>query len=617
MDLGHEIIREQLFFRKELRERVFWFIKLRWAAVAFGTAGLLSAPWVGVSLPTRSILLILAVLGVANLGFSVAGRRLEAEAAAQPGPYEIFAHVQISLDLLCLFLLLALTGGSDSPLCLLVVFHVALAGILLSPRSCYLYAGLIVIGLAGLFIMKRAGLIPPWSALEDSGAGFWRWLALVGTVVVLSYLVTSIKKALRYKGRELMKVSRDLEVSNAKLTSLYEMIKDVNRCREPRQLMDAATRNAARIMGVKACSIKLLDAEGACLRFASTHGLSENYTAKGWIRVDKSQVNQSVIEGRLYTIGNVDRADSFQYPEDIDREGIKSLLCLPLSVDRKTLGVFCVYSGQSNYFTDRDADFFSLMTDLTALAMERLNREVAKTWFMNKAAHQLRSPLGAVQSMLSLLQKGYLGSLDDRQAETIDRSQVRLGLLKDTVNDLLKLAAEREAPAEDPASALDAGAALEALIPMYRVAAEAKGLGLECCITGGLPEIASSQETFDEIASNLISNAVKYTTAGRVEVGLFPGPPGFLALEIKDTGIGIALEDRDKLFSEFFRGRNAKAVTEEGTGLGLAIVKKALEILGGDIQVDSQPGRGTTVLCLLPLAGSGRTGTGPQLTSEY
>ena len=614
MDLGHEIIREQLFFRKELRERVFWFIKLRWAAVAVGLAGLLSAPWVGLSLPTLPILLILAALGLANLGFTVAGRRLEGAGATRPGPYEIFAHFQISFDLLCLFLLLTLTGGTDSPFCIIVIFHVALAGILLSPRSCYLYSGLILTGLAGLFIMEQTGMIKPWSALADSGTGFWRFLAFAGSVVVLSYLVTSIKKALRYKGRELMKVSLELEVSNAKLTSLYEMIKDVSRCHEPGQLMDAATRNAARIMGVKACSIKILDSEGTRLKFASTYGLSENYTAKDWISVAKSPVNQLVIEGQLYTIGNVDKTDSFQYPEDVDREGIKSLLCLPLSVERKTLGVFCVYSGQPHYFTEADADFFSLMTDLTALAMERLNREVSKTWFMNKAAHQLRSPLGAVQSMLSLLQKGYLGHLDDRQAETIDRSQTRLGLLRDTVNDLLKLAAEREALAERPTFTLDARTALEALIPMYRVSAEEKGLALEVGITEGLPGIASSKETFDEIASNLISNAVKYTAeGGLVEVGIGPGPEGFLVLEVKDNGIGISREDRDKLFTEFFRGQNARTLTEEGTGLGLAIVKKALEALGGDILVDSEPGEGTTVRCLLPLADPGE---GPWLTAE-
>ena len=106
-------------------------------------------------------------------------------------------------------------------------------------------------------------------------------------------------------------------------------------------MMDSATRNAATIMGVKACSIKLLDEHRRRLRFCSTYGLSEDYVGRGSIDLEKSPINRSIIEGSFYAIGKIDQNDYFQYPEDIRKEGIASMLCLPLRVEKMVLGVFC------------------------------------------------------------------------------------------------------------------------------------------------------------------------------------------------------------------------------------------------------------------------------------
>lgn len=110
---------------------------------------------------------------------------------------------------------------------------------------------------------------------------------------------------------------------------------------DPQRLMDSATRLAATIMGVKACSIKLLDEEQRYLRFASTYGLSQDYLSKGAVEVAKSPINKKIIEGAFYAIGSIREKDYFQQPEDIRREGIVSMPCLPLKVEKRILGVFC------------------------------------------------------------------------------------------------------------------------------------------------------------------------------------------------------------------------------------------------------------------------------------
>jgi len=121
-------------------------------------------------------------------------------------------------------------------------------------------------------------------------------------------------------------------------------------------------------MGVKACSIKLMDEQKKALRFASTYGLSEDYTkSKDKIDIRKSPINRKIIEGSVFAIGNIEERDYFQYPEDIRKEGIASMICLPLRVDKMVLGVFCVYSDKAHFFTESNVQFFALMSDLTAL----------------------------------------------------------------------------------------------------------------------------------------------------------------------------------------------------------------------------------------------------------
>jgi signal transduction histidine kinase len=103
--------------------------------------------------------------------------------------------------------------------------------------------------------------------------------------------------------------------------------------------------------------------------------------------------------------------------------------------------------------------------------------------------------------------------------------------------------------------------------------------------------------------SNLISNAVKYTSSGgKVDVVLELLSRDRVKFQVSDSGIGIPEEDVSRLFTEFFRAENAKALAEEGTGLGLVIVKEILDFMGGSISVRSKVGQGTIFTCLLPVA---------------
>ncbi|MEE4263259.1 MAG: ATP-binding protein [Desulfobacteraceae bacterium] len=611
MQLGDELVKEQIFFRKELRERVSWFIQLRWVAAGAALTGSWLVYYQWRTLPITALNLIIFFVIIYNIVFHLIWRRLEAREHRQTRSYTIFAHTQIICDFIALYLLIYYTGSIYSPLLTFLIFHIILAGILLSPLSCYLYCLSVLAVLGGLMALQALKIFPLQPAVFHSPLWFYRLefpeilapLAIfVVALFIAAFLVTSLKLSLRIKGRELLRVSKELDAGNAKLTALYKMVTEIGNCSELQTLMDAATQNAAQIMGVKACSIKLLDDQREKLIFASTYGLSENYVkAKEGIEVAQSPINRKIIEGSLSAIGKIDERDYFQYPEDIRKEGIASMICLPLAVEKMVLGVFCVYSTESYCLSDEDTKFFSLMADLTALAIENLKRDLDKSWFLQKAAHQLRSPLNTVVSMLNLIRNLRYGPLTEKQEKTINRSVKRLQILGDVVSDLLKLDLRRSDLTKTVLHPVAPEEILKSLMEPYRILAAEKKVAVAFDLEEPLPRILADEQLVDELFTNLISNGVKYTPpGGKVRVKLSRENGDRVRFQVSDTGIGIPADDIPHLFTEFFRSASAKQFVEEGTGLGLVVVKEILDRLRGTVSVKSTPGEGSIFTCRLP-----------------
>jgi len=220
-----------------------------------------------------------------------------------------------------------------------------------------------------------------------------------------------------------------------------------------------------------------------------------------------------------------------------------------------------------------------------------------KSYFIRRAGHGLRSPLAAIQSLLRLVTEGFAG---ERARALIGRAVRRTDELIALVNDLLRysrLQAQTEPEARQPVS-FDtvASDAADALRPL----ADEKGIVLEVAVQP--TTVLGDPESLNDLVTNLISNAVKYTPqGGSVRVRL-TREERWARLEVADTGIGIPLDAREQLFEEFYRAPNAKALDPGGTGLGLSIVRRVVTMHGGDISVESIPGAGTTFRVRLPLS---------------
>ena len=267
-----------------------------------------------------------------------------------------------------------------------------------------------------------------------------------------------------------------------------------------------------------------------------------------------------------------------------------------------------------------------------AAELERLYEEVErsnrmKSEFLANVSHELRTPLNAVVGFVEMLREGVYGELSPRQALPVDRvaaSATHLRHLVDRLLDIAKIAAGRLEVNPEPLVlrpfVLNVASEMESLV-------SERGLALSIGVGPSLPRIRTDQTHLRQILINLIGNAVKYTPSGSIHVraevvgngqvtgvaeSAFTqprtGPPpdprrAWMALQVSDTGVGIEPADQERIFDEFEQV-NAGARTDSarrGTGLGLAISRRLARLLGGELSVVSEPGRGSVFTVWLPL----------------
>jgi two-component system sensor histidine kinase/response regulator len=223
-----------------------------------------------------------------------------------------------------------------------------------------------------------------------------------------------------------------------------------------------------------------------------------------------------------------------------------------------------------------------------------------KMAFLRQVTHELRAPVAAILSYLHLILNGDVPP--ERYKEMVERAEVVARYQLDLIADLLELSKLKEFKISAQVSLVDLGDILRQVAEQFVEQAREKKLQFAVHIANVLPPVRVVAEQFKSVWSNLISNAIKYTLpGGKVEVSLRQEGDQLIG-QVSDTGIGIPPEAQDRLFSEFFRASNAKALTPHGTGLGLAIVKQIVEDAGGRIWVESAVGKGSTFTFTLPVA---------------
>ena len=252
-----------------------------------------------------------------------------------------------------------------------------------------------------------------------------------------------------------------------------------------------------------------------------------------------------------------------------------------------------------NHDLDRKVDELA-QANLALFEMNRL-----KSDFLATMSHELRTPLNSIIGFSEVLSGS--DTLNDRQKRYAANIQTSGKMLLGMINDILDLAKIESGKMEVRTEDFSVRDVCEALAALARPTADRKNIDLECRLDEAIPLLRQDPGKLRQIIYNLLSNAIKFTPDGG-RVSLRAHVDGrLLVLAVADTGIGIAEEDREKIFEKFRQaghpGQPEGVLTREhqGTGLGLSIVRELSKLLGGDIHLDSRPGQGSTFTLKIPL----------------
>jgi signal transduction histidine kinase/CheY-like chemotaxis protein len=257
---------------------------------------------------------------------------------------------------------------------------------------------------------------------------------------------------------------------------------------------------------------------------------------------------------------------------------------------------------------DTNRGVVALYAELDEKADHLRRADELKSRFLSNMSHEFRTPVNSIQALARMLLERTDGDLtpeQERQVGFIRKSAEALG---DLVNDLLDLAKVEAGKIVVRPVDFDVANLFGALRGMLRPLLVNESVALVFEEPEGIPPLRTDEAKVSQIVRNFISNALKFTERGevRVSAALVPGG-GAVAFRVADTGIGIALEDQERIFQEFTQIDSPLQRRVKGTGLGLPLCRKLAELLGGSVSVESRPGVGSTFAAVVPVLYGSRT----------
>jgi signal transduction histidine kinase len=287
------------------------------------------------------------------------------------------------------------------------------------------------------------------------------------------------------------------------------------------------------------------------------------------------------------------------------KRGASDYLMKPLNLDELIVRIQKVLEEKQRFVRLRDF----------ADQLEKANQELRKidsmkSEFVSVASHELRTPLAAIKNAVQLVLKGTAGKINENQARFLSMAERNINRLTNILNDLLNLSRIESGRIELNFEDIKLKGIIELAASSLRPHADEKSIQIDVEVSEQLPAVYGDQEKIEQILTNLISNAIKFTPeGGKVLIIAKPlskdqkgGYSERVAVSVKDTGIGIPPEHLEAIFEKFHQVEGSLHRSMGGTGLGLAITKGLVEAHQGKIWVESEPEKGSTFTFTLPLS---------------
>jgi signal transduction histidine kinase len=294
--------------------------------------------------------------------------------------------------------------------------------------------------------------------------------------------------------------------------------------------------------------------------------------------------------------------------------GIRALAVAPMIWEGKGIGAIFVGRDYAGAFSEKDIALLRTFADQAVIAIQnaRLFREIEdksrqleiankhKSEFLANMSHELRTPLNAIIGFSEVLLERLFGELNDKQDDYLKDIHTSGRHLLALINDILDLSKVEAGRMELELSTFDLPTAISNAMSLIRERAQRHAIELAVDVDPQIGAIVADERKFKQILLNLLSNAVKFTPdGGRIDVTARRHGSD-VVIAVHDTGIGIATADQQAAFEEFRQVGRDYTTKHEGTGLGLALTRRFVELHGGRIGVDSEPGKGSTFTFTMP-----------------
>jgi PAS domain S-box-containing protein len=228
--------------------------------------------------------------------------------------------------------------------------------------------------------------------------------------------------------------------------------------------------------------------------------------------------------------------------------------------------------------------------------------ERMKSAFVSRVSHELRTPLNAIIGYADMLMEAVYGPLSGMQLSALDRIVVNSKRQLSIVNDLLDQAHIEAGTLKIHVTPLSPASLVEDVVHLMDVLARSRGLELTSHIADSVPDqVPGDRQRLHQILVNLVNNAVKFTDAGNVHIRIYRPNVSHWAMQVSDTGRGIPAEAQSYIFDPFRQVDDSVTREHTGSGLGLSIVKQLTNLMGGEVTLTSEVGRGSTFTVTLPL----------------
>ncbi|NPA31276.1 MAG: GAF domain-containing sensor histidine kinase [Chloroflexi bacterium] len=430
--------------------------------------------------------------------------------------------------------------------------------------------------------------------------------------------VAAAQAAVRARSLYLLQVS---ERRARQLETASVIARDIGRTLSLETLLHRAVDLIRERFGFYHATVFLLDERGEYAEARAATGEAGRVMLRSGhkLRVgSKSVVGQTAARGEPVVVNDV-RANPVHRPNPLLPD-TQAEAAFPLRVGDRVIGVLDVQATTTYAFTPEDVQVLQLLADQLAVAVENARAyELArralqdmrradelKSQFLASMSHELRTPLNSIIGFSRIILKGIDGPITDLQRQDLEAifnaGQHLLGL----INDILDLSKIEAGKMELNFAEVDVAQVIRDVLTTTQALVKDKPVRLETDLAPDLPPLRVDPKRFRQILLNLLSNAAKFTKEGYIRVRAYQEVDPLTAyseviVAVEDTGPGIAPEHVERLFQPFYQVDSSLTREVGGTGLGLAITRNLVELHGGRIWVESEPGRGSTFYVAFPV----------------